>query len=167
MCLCIIRDQWSFIALFDKHFSASCHRCIHRQIMVCNGLSGLGNHLRVFWWPQWMFGKKSSGLTRMLLVANMDNTKSFKKSEKWLQSWHIASESTQRKLSSEYQHDRVLRLFHLFWMYALFLSNLLRHYGSSRIYFFKLWYIITQTSGKSYMTLFNHRLIKLSSNFGY
>ena len=48
-------------------------------------------------------------LTLVLLVANLANTKMMKKPEKWLETlaYGYSSESTQRALSNEYQHDRV------------------------------------------------------------
>ena len=46
----------------------------------------------------------------MLLVANLANTKSCKKPEKLTVTlvYGYLSENTQRELSNEYQHDRVL-----------------------------------------------------------
>ena len=51
----------------------------------------------------------ANGLTCMLLVANLANTKWYKKPEKMTETLAhgYSSESAQRELSNEYQHDRV------------------------------------------------------------
>ena len=44
------------------------------------------------------------GLTIMLLVANLANTNSCKKSEKWLKPWHMGTHLRVLSESNEYQH---------------------------------------------------------------
>ena len=52
----------------------------------------------------------------MLLVANLANTKRYKKKRKMIETlaYGYSSESTPRELSNYYQHDRVLIVFNSF-----------------------------------------------------
>ena len=74
-------------------------------------------------------------LALMLLAANLVNMKWWQKAEKWqTMSNGYSSDSSQWELSNEYQHDRVKKIFIIFWHFVLIIRRVKKHFWKKSFY---------------------------------
>ena len=111
----VLSDEYpcARVSVFFRVFASFCFGQISKYTMNTNiwqGLDGFQKSLR-----RCALNKVASaleGLTLIVLVANLANTKRCKNLENdWNPGIWYSSESTQRELSNEYQHDRVKMVF--------------------------------------------------------